>query len=437
MRIEQDSRTGSRIRSRRLHLGIKQAVLARQAEISASYLNLIEHNRRRIGGGLLNRLAQALDVAPDALTKGAEAALIAQLQHAASRADQARPEAERVDDFTGRFPGWAGLVAEQSARIARLEDGLARLSDRMTHDPHLAASLHDLLSTITSIRSTASILAGSSDITPEWRARFDRNIHEDSRRLSEASQSLVSYLDTAGSAQDDPALSPADEVSRLFDQHGFHVPELETGDTSAAMARLGAGLSEQAREVLEHRLTRMAEDARALPLPQVQPVLARAGLDPPALGAALNASPATLLRRLAHLPADLMPGPLGLVICDAAGAIIHRREMPDFSLPRYDAACARWPLFEALSRPGVPLTQPLTGAGREGGMLQSYSVAEPVRPVGFDGPAQLEAVMLIHPHPQHEAGGARSVGPTCRICPAEGCAQRRVPSLVAGGSIGF
>ncbi|WP_304951541.1 helix-turn-helix domain-containing protein, partial [Sulfitobacter sp.] len=45
--------TGSRIRERRVMAGLKQAELAQQSGISASYLNLIEHNRRRIGGKLL------------------------------------------------------------------------------------------------------------------------------------------------------------------------------------------------------------------------------------------------------------------------------------------------------------------------------------------------------------------------------------------------
>ena len=42
--------TGGRIRERRIALGLRQAELAPRAGISASYLNLIEHNRRRIGG---------------------------------------------------------------------------------------------------------------------------------------------------------------------------------------------------------------------------------------------------------------------------------------------------------------------------------------------------------------------------------------------------
>ncbi len=75
---------GARIRERRLALGIRQGELARRCEISASYLNLIEHDRRRIGGRLLNRVAGALDIAPQALSRGGEAALLDALAEAAA-----------------------------------------------------------------------------------------------------------------------------------------------------------------------------------------------------------------------------------------------------------------------------------------------------------------------------------------------------------------
>ena len=50
---------GARIRERRRTLKISQADLARRVGISASYLNLIEHNHRAIAGSLLRRTADA------------------------------------------------------------------------------------------------------------------------------------------------------------------------------------------------------------------------------------------------------------------------------------------------------------------------------------------------------------------------------------------
>lgn len=61
--------TGTRIRERRTVLGLRQAELARLSGISPSYLNLIEHNRRRIGGKLLVEIARHLGVEASALTR--------------------------------------------------------------------------------------------------------------------------------------------------------------------------------------------------------------------------------------------------------------------------------------------------------------------------------------------------------------------------------
>ena len=104
--------------------GLKQAELARAAGISASYLNLIEHNRRRIGGKLLLRIAGILQVEPAVLTEGAGAALIASLREAAADLPQGGAELDRVDEFAGRFPGWAQLLADSRSRIAQLERSL-------------------------------------------------------------------------------------------------------------------------------------------------------------------------------------------------------------------------------------------------------------------------------------------------------------------------
>ena len=99
--MSRDTLTGSRIRERRAMAGMRQADLARQVGISASYLNLIEHNRRRIGGKLLVDIATELGVEPSLLSEGAEAALISTLREAAADASNVQPELDRIDEFAG------------------------------------------------------------------------------------------------------------------------------------------------------------------------------------------------------------------------------------------------------------------------------------------------------------------------------------------------
>ena len=52
---------GARIREKRIQLRIRQSQLAKIVGVSP-ILNLIEHNRRRIGGKLLTDLAEALAI---------------------------------------------------------------------------------------------------------------------------------------------------------------------------------------------------------------------------------------------------------------------------------------------------------------------------------------------------------------------------------------
>lgn len=422
--------TGSRIRERRTLGGVKQADLARAVGVSASYLNLIEHNRRRIGDALLKRIAAALGVEAAVLTEGAEAALVDALRDAAAVVEGEPagepPELARIEEFVGRFPGWAGLLARRHGRVALLERTVEALSDRMAHDPALSAVLHEVLSALTGVRSAAAILADTEDLEPEWRTRFQANLGADADRLAAGAGALVRYLD--GPVGTETALaSPSEEVERWLALRGGHLPEVEEGGAAAA-AHLAAAefASPIARQIAGGWFARYAADAARLPLAPFRAALAKAAGDPAVVAARFGVDLAAVLRRMASMPA--VEG-LGLVICDGAGAITFRRPAEGFALPRFGAGCALWPLYQALARPLVPLRAVVEMAGRSPRRFLTYAVCQPLHPAGFDAPQVLEATMLILPAPLE--GDAAPVGPTCRLCPRDGCLARREPSILA------
>ncbi|TMV76477.1 helix-turn-helix transcriptional regulator, partial [Thioclava sp. BHET1] len=318
--------TGSRIRERRMLAGMKQADLAQQIGISASNLNLIEHNRRRIGEGLLRRIASVLGLDPAMLSEGAEAGLIAALREAAALNEGVPlPELDRMEEFVGRFPGWAALIAGQRERLQLLERTVEAMSDRMSHDPYLSASLHEVLSAVTSVRSAATILAETEDLEPEWQARFQRNLRQDAERLTEGAGALVAYLD-GSVGEDGRRLPPQEEVEAWLALRGYRLPELEDGKARPAQLAAAAGLgSASARRILQHWLERYEADARRLPLTGLLSHHAAAGGDPAAIARRTGGDLALVLRRLAVLPDDpATPGAhqAGLAICDGAGALI-------------------------------------------------------------------------------------------------------------------
>lgn len=446
--------TGSRIRARRLALGHRQTDLAREVGISPAYLNLIEHNRRRIGGKLVVDLARALECEPAQLTEGAEDALVTALREAGARGgaasvvppgegaapagagggDRPKPVAERepAEDFAGRFPGWAALVVEQARQVATLERLVETLTDRLAHDPHLAASLHEVLSSVTAIRSAAAILS-DPDIAPDWQARFLRNVREESRRLSESAEGLVTWLDTGTDFASAP-LSPVDELGAFVAQAGYHFEPLEApgaGESEIAAlvasdpAVADAGAEDLARGMLERYLA----DARAMPAGAFTASL-EAGDDPARIAAAFGVGVDAVLRRMAALGGK----EAGLVTCDGAGALILRKPVEGFTPPRFGAGCTLWPLYRALSRPAQPVEALVEMPGRIPHLFRARAVALPVPGTGFATPSVMEATMLIEP--VEEAGRAPlPLGPACRVCPRDACLARREPSILGTDAV--
>lgn len=420
--------TGTRIRERRAQAGLRQAALARAAGLSASYLNLIEHNRRKVPPEALDRLAAALGVSAQALAGDGEADLGAELREAAA-AETVAVEAARAEEFAGRFPGWAALVVAQHRRLMQLEQAIETLSDRMTQDPHLSASLHELLSAAASVRSTAAILADTPDIEPEWRARFQRNLADDSARLALGAEAVVGYLDSVA-APETGISAPQEEMESWLASRGWHLPDLEGDDvpTPEALAD-GAGLaSRAARALLRGWVQGAVQDARAVPMAALQAALPAQGADPWRLAQRLLADPAVVLRRMALMPEGALPGGAGLVVCDASGTPVFRKPLAGFPLPRFGAACPLWPLYDALAQPGQPVRVPVEMAGRQAGVFDAFAWGSLEWPDGFDAPPRRRATMLVRP----VAGAvqaARPVGTSCRICPRPACSARREPSI--------
>ena len=375
------SLTGTRIRQQRSRAGLSQTALARQAGISTSYLNLIEHNKRGIAGKILLSIARELGVPPSTLTEGADSELTSTLLEAASTTPEQTVETSTLAEFAGRFPGWSQLLATTYRQNRDQDTVISALSDRLTHDPFLAESLHLMLSNITAIRSTAEILTSVEDITAEQRTRFHTAVHDESKRLSDATQALIEYFDKAAT-QNEPSEAP-DEVSK--------------------------------------------SDVTSMPLKHFAASALASDYNPSALASEFRTNLHAVFRRLASLKGEGIDAPeMGLIITNAAGQTLHRHALSEFPLPRHGNACPLWPVFQGFSLPERPLQDLIELPG--GAQFVTLTVALPRSEIAFGTLPDYQSAMLFLPRDQSPWGttpqSARPVGTSCRICPRENCAAR-------------
>ncbi|MBI1493155.1 helix-turn-helix domain-containing protein [Halocynthiibacter styelae] len=436
--------TGARIRQRRMDLGMRQGVLAQRAGISASYLNLIEHNRRRIAGKLLVDIAAVLSIDPSQLSEDTQSALLNELRNGAV---ESIAEIDRVGDFASRFPGWAQHLTHSQKRVTELERTVEILSDRLTHDPHLSDALHEVLTVVTAIRSSSGILAGGGNLDAVWQERFQKNIDEDARRLAESAESLVQYLDGAG-RPDQGISSAGEEIDACFARHSWHFEALEQPDTPASDVqdiaqeivrdskdlRSDGTRARMMRHLLEYRIR-----AVQMPLGAFLQAAAECNWDPLALASRFRQPIAEVMHRLAMLPATSPAGGIGLVGCDGAGNLTFRKAPEGFSVPRFDGACALWPLFEALARPDSMLVHDVSQSQGRGSedvpRFTALSCGVQTLPEKLGAPVLRQAYMLLIPQGLAEGSDTAppfiDAGASCRICLQAACPARREAAILS------
>lgn len=230
---------GSKIREHRKELGLTQAALAEEVGISASYLNLIEANKRQIGGRLLQKVAAVLKVDLDKLDGALEKRLAEHLDELTTEPILKSLEINPAStfDLIGRHPKWARALIMIYRAFQDQTAHASALSDRLNHDPFLSNAVHNMLTNVAAIRSAAEILEGTDDLGVDDRARFDRIIGSESQRLADVSARLAAYFDSAGTQI--RSLTPAEEVDDFLWERGNYFPKLEAATATLLVERFG------------------------------------------------------------------------------------------------------------------------------------------------------------------------------------------------------
>ena len=226
---------GIRISSRRRALGVSQAALARHAGISPSYLNLIERNKRDVGGALLLRIAQALQIDIGELTGESEQKLVQDLEEVFSDPvlEAVGLDSSDARDLVAQHPLAAQAIARLHRAYAAAMASADAYSNRLRADPLFSQLLHQILSGITAVRSGAEILEDVPDLDDDERRRFLASITRESRGLSAVAQTLIGQFDRSSETR--RSISPIRELDDLVISENNHFPALEiAGDALRA-----------------------------------------------------------------------------------------------------------------------------------------------------------------------------------------------------------
>lgn len=428
------SLVGTRIRERRRAKKISQSGLAKQVGISASYLNLIEHNRRGIAGKTLLALAKALDINPRYLNEGADQGLIDSINKAAAKNKGMNSEELRTEEFIGRFPGFAQLIERLFDQLEVQDQNLQALSDKVSNDPFFAEAMHLMLSTITTIRSTADILKSFDDIPAERRAKFLSNLLAESERLSHTAQEVLEHFEPTQNGltteNDGPIIESFMESNKFYLEF-FEAPAINDDDTLRSESLIDelkiAPVDRQRSLKVLNNYSKMAD---ALPLEDFLTKAHELKFAPLALSAAFNVPLPLIFSRLAHIVETTGVPEFGIMQCDGSGAVLYRKQLSTFGLPRYSSACPLWPVYRCLSQPMQPLCAIINMPTGE--RFLCYAIAQYEEQSQFGIPAAIQSTMIFTQDYAQILSKAEmsslpdiSVGFQCSVCPRESCSSRR------------
>src|SRR5690606_37130370 len=130
---------GAWIRRKRTAAGLSQVALAQALGISPSYLNLIENNKRAIGGALLLRIGERLGIDLERLSGHNDARIISAIGElmADPVMGGVEMEAGSIPDLVARFPEAGAALARLYHAYADANAEIEVLRHRLQSDPLL------------------------------------------------------------------------------------------------------------------------------------------------------------------------------------------------------------------------------------------------------------------------------------------------------------
>ena len=452
-------RLGAKIRRLRRQRAWSQAACAQRLGISASYLNLIEHNRRNVTVPLLLQLAELFELDLSSLADEDEGRLAADLmevfgdalfgEHGLMTTDvrdlvSANPSVGRA--VVSLYDAYRKACQDVRTLAERRVDGADGLAG-LENGPQPADQVSDFIqqngnhfpsleAVAEAVRAEAGLESGDpfTGLVDHCAAAYGVRVAV----LPPApGRKLVRHYNPAGRRLEVSELLSA--ASRNF-QIAHQICLLAAGEELDALLAEGGFANGEARALARVALANYFAAALLMPY---QPFLDSAKAlryDLELLEHHFGATFEQVCHRLTTLQRPGARGvPFHMLRTDIAGNISKRFSLSGIHIPRYGGACPRWNVYTAFMQPGVIHTQ----VSRMPDGTTFLCIARTVRKRGggYGAPQSYLSIGL-----GCEVGYARElvyadgkdlqnpdlaspIGVACRICERMDCRQRAFPPV--------
>ena len=435
---------GRAVRRLRTEQSFTQQALAARLGISASYLNLIEHEQRPVTAGLLIKLAETLKVDLAALSGSQERQLEAGLREVFADPLLDQPvEARDLAAMAADSPAAARAVLAlyRAWRVAREESsGLALPSGRRLLLPteETRDAFHERANHFPELEREAEALAASLPSTPAdrdhamvERLRSEHGLHVQVGPLEGA----LRRYDKAGRS-----LMLSEQLPR--ESQSFHLAFqlvlLEARETVEAAITEIAPSSAEASSLIRLALLNYLAAALLLPYARFRAAATELRHDVEALEARFGASYEQVCQRLSSLQRPGERGvPFFFLRVDPAGNVSKRFSAAGFPFARFGGSCPRWVVHGAFAQPGRIHVQ--VAQLPDGATFLCFARSVTGRPARWGEPAPTHVIAmgcdighagsLVYADGIELAQAAVGIGLSCRLCDRQGCRSRAFPPL--------
>ncbi|MBY6539596.1 XRE family transcriptional regulator [Rhodococcus sp. BP-349] len=445
---------GSRLRQLRTERGLSQVALATRLDISASYLNQIEHDVRPLSIAVLTRITTVFGVDTTFFSSRDDTRLVAELREVTLDQDVGvDADIDELAELVATHPAMARAMVNMHRRYRNTTAQLAAATEDRFADGSGSGSIskpheevrdyfYQRQNYLDALDRAAEDLANRlrfhrADVAAEIAKRL-RNLYDVQviERIDLGENVLHRFDARTRVLEISPRLSAGQKVFRFAAELAY----LENGDLIRSMVDDGGFTGEESRALARLGFANYFAAATVLPYARFHEVAEDFRYDIERLSAYYAVSYETICHRLSTLQRPSLRGvPFSFVRVDRAGNMSKRQSATGFHFSSSGGTCPLWNVYETFAYPGKIMTQIAEMPDGRRYLWIARTVER--RAARYGEPGKTFAIGLgcevRHGNRLVYADGleldgssvATPIGAGCRVCERAHCPQRAFPPL--------